>query len=136
MLEQQGNDRGGDMDINFRLFSERLRRVSAGEEVTLPDVAKQPIQNLLAENEIITSCLKDFEYETSWLLVQKIGKEEIDDPDLGNIIDEINCFTYESEKVIDTFINNISEQKSQSNSSKDICDALQGPQSRINDIKQ
>ncbi|KAH9680679.1 NB-ARC domain-containing protein [Citrus sinensis] len=87
------------MDINFRLFSERLRRVSAGEEVTLPDVAKQPIQNLLAENEIITSCLKDFEYETSWLLVQKIGKEEIDDPDLGNIIDEINCFTYESEKM-------------------------------------
>ncbi|KAK9180478.1 hypothetical protein WN943_029687 [Citrus x changshan-huyou] len=124
------------MDINFRLFSERLRRVSAGEEVTLPDVAKQPIQNLLAENEIITSCLKDFEYETSWLLVQKIGKEEIDDPDLGNIMDEINCFTYESEKVIDTFINSISEQKSQSSGSKDICDALQGPQSRITDIKQ
>ncbi|KAK9212213.1 hypothetical protein WN943_001595 [Citrus x changshan-huyou] len=82
------------MDINFRLFSERLRRVLASKEVTLPDAAKQPIQNLLAKNEIITSWLRDFEYETSWLLVQKIGKEEIDDPDLGNIMDEINCFPH------------------------------------------
>ncbi|GAY68468.1 Disease resistance protein RPM1 [Citrus sinensis] len=51
-------------------------------------------------------------------------------------MDEINCFTYESEKVIDTFINSITQQKSQSSCSKDICDALQGLQSRITDIKQ
>ncbi|KDO41694.1 hypothetical protein CISIN_1g003401mg [Citrus sinensis] len=124
------------MDINFRLFFERLGRVLAGEEVTLPDAAKQPIQNLHAESEIVTSWLREFEDDISCLLMQKIGEVEIDDPDLGNIMDEINFFTYESEKVIDTFINSISEQKSQSSCSEDIFDALQGPQSRITDIKQ
>ncbi|KAK9209154.1 hypothetical protein WN944_001518 [Citrus x changshan-huyou] len=124
------------MDINFRLFSERLRRVLADEEVTLPDAAKLPIQNLLAEVEIVTSWLRDFEYETSWLLMQQIGEVEIDNPDLATVMDEIICFTCESEKVIDTFINSITQQKSQSSCSKDICDALLGLQSRIIDIKQ
>ncbi|KDO39052.1 hypothetical protein CISIN_1g0387332mg, partial [Citrus sinensis] len=124
------------MDISFRLFSERLGRVLAGEEVTLPDAAKLPIQNLHAEVEIVTSWLSEFEDDMSWLLLQKIGGGEIDDPDLGNIMDEINCFTYESEMVIDTFINSINEHKSQSSCSKDIYDALQGLQSRITKIKQ
>ena len=39
---QGGTERGEDMDINFRLFSERLRRVFADEEVMLPDAAKLP----------------------------------------------------------------------------------------------
>ena len=124
------------MDINFRLFSERLRRVLAGEEVTLPDAAKQPIQNLHAEVEIVTSWLSEFEYETSWLLLEKMGHGGIKIPDLATVMDEINCFTYESERVIDTFINSITQQKSQSSCSKDIFYALQGFQSRITDIKQ
>ncbi|KAK9209167.1 hypothetical protein WN944_001531 [Citrus x changshan-huyou] len=82
------------MDINFRLFSERLGRVLAGEEVTLPDAAKQPIQNLHAEVEIVTSWLSEFEDDISCLLMQKIGEVEIDNPDLGTVMDEINCFTY------------------------------------------
>ena len=82
------------MDINFRLFSERLGRVLAGEEVTLPDAAKQPIQNLHAEVEIVTSLLSEFEDDISCLLMQKIGEVEIDNPDLGTVMDEINCFTY------------------------------------------
>ncbi|KAH9802508.1 NB-ARC domain-containing protein [Citrus sinensis] len=135
MLEQQGSDRG-DMDINFRLFSERLRRVLAGEEVALPDAAKQPIQNLHAEIEVVTSWLRDFEYDMSWLLLQKIAEDENDNPDLRTVMDEINCFTYESEKVIDTFISSITQQKSQSGCREDICDALQGLQSKIIDIKQ
>ncbi|KAK9212217.1 hypothetical protein WN943_001599 [Citrus x changshan-huyou] len=124
------------MDINFRLFSERLGRVLAGEEVTLPDAVKQPIQNLHAEVEIVTSWLSEFEDDISWLLMQKIGEVEIDNPDLGTVMDEINCFTYESEKVIDTFISSITQQKRQSGRSKDICDALLGLQSKIIDIKQ
>ncbi|XP_024034166.1 probable disease resistance protein At1g58390 [Citrus clementina] len=124
------------MDISFRLFSERLRRVLAGEEVTLPDAAKLPIQNLHAETEIVTSWLSEFQDDISCLLLQKMGHREIKNPDLTTVMDEINCFTYESEKVIDTFINNISEQKSQSSCSEDIFDALQGLQSRITDIKQ
>ncbi|KAH9763988.1 NB-ARC domain-containing protein [Citrus sinensis] len=124
------------MDINFRLFSERLGRVLAGEEVTLPDAAKQPIQNLHAEVEIVTSWLSEFEDDISCLLMQKIGEVEIDNPDLGTVMDEINCFTYESEKFIDTFINSITQQKRQSRRSKDICDALLGLQSKIIDIKQ
>ncbi|GAY64116.1 hypothetical protein CUMW_231120 [Citrus unshiu] len=131
-----GTERGGDMDINFRLFSERLGRVLAGEEVTLPDAAKQPIQNLHAEVEIVTSWLSEFEDDISCLLMQKIGEVEIDNPDLGTVMDEINCFTYESEKFIDTFINSITQQKRQSRRSKDICDALLGLQSKIIDIKQ
>ncbi|KAH9763979.1 hypothetical protein KPL70_001362 [Citrus sinensis] len=51
-------------------------------------------------------------------------------------MDEINCFTCEFEKVIDTFINSITQQKSQSSCRKDICDALQGLQSRITEINQ
>ncbi|KAH9802501.1 NB-ARC domain containing protein expressed [Citrus sinensis] len=124
------------MDINFRLFSERLGRVLAGEEVTLPDAAKQPIQNLHAEVEIVTSWLSEFEDDISCLLMQKIGELEIDNPDLGTVMDEINCFTYECEKVIDTFVNSITQQKSQSGRSMDICDALLGLQSKIIDIKQ
>ncbi|KAK9209160.1 hypothetical protein WN944_001524 [Citrus x changshan-huyou] len=124
------------MDIKFRLFSERLRRVLAGEEVKLPDAAKQPVQNLHAEIEIVTSWLSEFECETSCLLREKLGHGEIENPDLATVMDEINCFTYESEKVIDTFINSISEQKSQSSCSQDIFYALQGLQSRIIDIKQ
>ncbi|KDO38147.1 hypothetical protein CISIN_1g038944mg [Citrus sinensis] len=124
------------MDISFRLFSERLRRVLAGEEVTLPDAAKLPIQNLHAETEIVTSWLSEFQDDISCLLLQKMGHREIKNPDLTTVMDEINCFTYESEKVIDTFINSISEQKSQSSCSEDIFDALQGLQSRITDIKQ
>ncbi|KAH9802534.1 hypothetical protein KPL71_001427 [Citrus sinensis] len=80
------------MDINIRLFSERLRRVLAGEEVTLPDAAKQPIHNFHAEIEIVTSLLRDFEDDISCLLVQKIGELEIDNPDLATVMDEINCF--------------------------------------------
>ena len=71
MLGPLGTERGGDMDINFRLFSERLGRVLAGEEVTLPDAAKQPIQNLHAEVEIVTSWLCEFEDDISCLLMQK-----------------------------------------------------------------
>ncbi|KAH9680666.1 hypothetical protein KPL71_026636 [Citrus sinensis] len=124
------------MDISFRLFSERLRRVLAGEEVMLSDTAKQPIHNLNAEVEIVTSWLREFEDDISCLLFHKIAEEEIDDPDFGTIMDEINCFTYESGKVIDTLINSITQQKSQSRYNKDICDALQGLQSRITEIKQ
>ncbi|KAH9802559.1 putative disease resistance protein [Citrus sinensis] len=124
------------MHINFRLFSERLRRVLAGEEVTLPDAAKQPIQNLHAEVEIVTSWLSEFEDDISLLLFEKMAEEESHDPDLATVMDEINWFTYESEKVIDTFINSITQQKTQSSCSKDIFDALQGLQSRITDIKQ
>ncbi|KAK9212219.1 hypothetical protein WN943_001601 [Citrus x changshan-huyou] len=124
------------MDINFRLFSERLGRVLAGEEVTLSDAAKQPIQNLHAEVEIVTSWLSEFEYDISYILLQKIVEDEIGNPDLATVMDEINCFTCESEKVIDTFINSITQQKSQSGCSEDIFDALQGLQSRITDIKQ
>ncbi|KAL9444025.1 hypothetical protein AB3S75_017242 [Citrus x aurantiifolia] len=87
------------MDINFRLFSERLRRVLVGEEVMLPDAVKQPIYNLNAEVEIVTSWLREFEDDISLLLLQKIGEVEIDNPDLGTVMDEINCFTYESGKV-------------------------------------
>ncbi|KAH9763973.1 putative disease resistance RPP8-like protein 2 [Citrus sinensis] len=124
------------MDISFRLFSERLRRVLAGEEVMLSDAAKQPIHNLNAEVEIVTSWLREFEYDISCLLFQKIAEEEIDDPDLATVMHKINCFTYESEKVIDTYINSITQQKSQSRYNKDICDALQRLQSRITEIKQ
>ncbi|KDO62573.1 hypothetical protein CISIN_1g039772mg [Citrus sinensis] len=119
------------MDINFRLFSERLGRVLAGEEVTLSDAAKQPIQNLHAEVEIVTSWLSEFEYDISYILLQKIVEDEIGNPDLATVMDEINCFTCESEKVIDTFINSITQQKSQSGCSEDIFDALQGLQTGI-----
>ncbi|GAY68471.1 hypothetical protein CUMW_264400 [Citrus unshiu] len=71
------------MGITFRLFSERLRRVLASQEVTLPDAAKEPIQNLHAEVEIVTPWLRDYEYDMSWLLLQKIGEDEVDNPDLG-----------------------------------------------------
>ncbi|KAH9802524.1 hypothetical protein KPL71_001423 [Citrus sinensis] len=86
------------MDINFGLFLERLRRVLAGEEFTVPDTVEQPIQNLYTETEIVASWLRDSGYNTAWFI--------------------------------------ITQQKSQSGCSKDICDALLGLQSKIIDIKQ
>ncbi|KAH9763966.1 putative disease resistance protein [Citrus sinensis] len=86
------------MDINLGLFLERLRRVLAGEEFTVPDTAEQPIQNLYTETEIVASWLRDSGYNTAWFI--------------------------------------ITQQKSQSGCSKDICDALLGLQSKIIDIKQ
>ncbi|KAH9802548.1 NB-ARC domain-containing protein [Citrus sinensis] len=54
------------MDINLGLFSERLRRVLAAEEFTVPDAAEQPIQNLYTETEIVASWLRDSGYNTAW----------------------------------------------------------------------
>ncbi|KAK9209147.1 hypothetical protein WN944_001511 [Citrus x changshan-huyou] len=59
------------MDIKFGLFSERLGRVLAGEEVTLPDAAKLYIQNLHAEVEIVTSWLSEFEDDMSRFCCKK-----------------------------------------------------------------
>ncbi|KAH9803598.1 putative disease resistance RPP8-like protein 2 [Citrus sinensis] len=124
------------MDIQFRLFSERLRRLLSGEEVTLPDAAKQLAQNLHTEIEIVTSLLRDYECEIAGHLVNIIvEEEESNSPDLHAIMEEINSFAYESEKVVDTFIVSIAQQKSQS-SSKEMCDALVEFRSKIIDIQQ
>ncbi|KAK9209677.1 hypothetical protein WN944_002045 [Citrus x changshan-huyou] len=124
------------MDIQFRLFSERLRRLLSGEEVTLPDAAKQLAQNLHTEIEIVTSLLRDYECEIAGHLVNIIVEEEENNsPDLHAIMEEINSFAYESEKVVDTFIVSIAQQKSQS-SSKEMCDALVEFRSKIIDIQQ
>ena len=56
------------MDINLGLFSERLRRVLAAEEFTVPDAAEQPIQNLYTETEIVASWLRDSGYNTAWFM--------------------------------------------------------------------
>ncbi|KAH9763986.1 NB-ARC domain-containing protein [Citrus sinensis] len=59
------------MDINLGLFSERLRRVLAAEEFTVPDAAEQPIQNLYTETEIVASWLRDSGYNTACITLQK-----------------------------------------------------------------
>lgn len=123
-------------DIQLRLFSERLRRLLSGEEVTLPDAAKQLVQNLHTEIETVTFSLRDYECDIAGLLVNIIvDEDETYSPDLQAIMEEINCFAYESEKVVDTFIISIAQQKGQS-SSKEMCDALVELQSKIIDIGQ
>ena len=127
------------MDINLGLFSERLRRVLAGEEFTLPDAAKQPIQNLYTKTEIVASWLRDCGYNTAWFMWQvnaEEGQTLAELEDFKAIIDKIRCFSYVSEKAIDTFAISITQQKSQSGCSEDICDALLGLHSKIIDIKQ
>ncbi|KAH9669543.1 Disease resistance protein RPP13 [Citrus sinensis] len=127
------------MDINLGLFSERLRRLLAGEEGTLPDAAKEGIQNLHTEIEVVTSWLRDYDYDLAWLLMQigAAAEDQIHSTDLKAIMKEINRFAYESEKVIDTFIiPTIMEQQKSGSSSKEIRDALLGLQRKIIDIKQ
>ncbi|KAH9718135.1 Disease resistance protein RPP13 [Citrus sinensis] len=127
------------MDINLGLFSERLRRLLAGEEGTLPDAAKEEIQNLHTEIEVVTSWLRDYDYDLAWLLMQigAAAEDQIHSTDLKAIMKEINRFAYESEKVIDTFIiPTITEQQKSGSRSKEIRDALLGLQSKIIDIKQ
>lgn len=126
---------GGDMDINPGLLSERLRKLLAGEEVTLPDAVKEEIKKLHAEIEIVTSLQRDYGWDIAWLRLYISDQEEFKVFNLKATMDEINFFAYESEKVIDTLIINITQQNSQT-SCKDICDALLGLQSRIIDIRQ
>ena len=127
------------MDINLGLFSERLRRVLAGEEFTLPDATKQHIQNLYTGTEIVAFWLRDSGYNTAWFMRQvnvEKGQTLADLEDFKAIIDKIRCFSYVSKNMIDTFAISITQQKSQSGCSEDICDALLGLQSKIIDIKR
>ncbi|KAH9802503.1 hypothetical protein KPL71_001414 [Citrus sinensis] len=65
-----------------------------------------------------------------WQVNAEEGQTLAELEDFMAIIDKICCFSY------DTFAISITQQKSQSGCSEDICDALLGLQSRIIDIKQ
>ncbi|KAH9680681.1 NB-ARC domain-containing protein [Citrus sinensis] len=71
-----------------------------------------------------------------WQVNAEEGQTLAELEDFKAIIDKIRCFSYVSENVIDTFAISITQQKSQSGCSEDICDALLGLQSKIIDIKQ
>ena len=125
------------MDINFRLFSERLRRLVEGEEGTLPDAAKEQFQNLYTEIEIVTSLLSNYENDMFQILFQSLGgEEEFDFSELQGILKEMKDFVHESEKVIYIFMISRITQQISGSSSKDLFDALLGLQSQIIDIKQ
>lgn len=124
------------MDINFRLFSERFRRLLEGEEGTLPDAAREHIQNLYTEIEIVTSLLSNYEDDLFQILLQSFGKQQTDCPELQGILKDINDFAHESDKVIYTFMISSITQQINGSSSKDLCEALLGLQSQIIDIRQ
>lgn len=131
------------MEMNLILFSDRLKRVLAGEDgaLTLPDSTnlKPVLQYFLSEIEIITM-LRDYKSDINRLLIQLWNVEEdVDRPDVLSILNDINYFVYESEKAIDAFFTTImqpqsseSESESESTSYKD---ALVGLQSKISDIR-
>ncbi|KAH9685186.1 Disease resistance RPP8-like protein 3 [Citrus sinensis] len=124
------------MEMNLILFSDRLKRVLAGEDgaLTLPDSTnlKPVLQYFLSEIEIITM-LRDYKSDINRLLIQLWNVEEdVDRPDVLSILNDINYFVYESEKAIDAFFTTImqpqsseSESESESTSYKDALVGLQ-----------
>ncbi|KAK9214229.1 hypothetical protein WN944_006217 [Citrus x changshan-huyou] len=136
------------MDVHLRLFCEKLKGV-----LTLPDSTNlTPLfQNLLTESEIITALLGNYEGDLSLHLIQlfrehfdkaKISlpfwqlldsEENVNRPDISEILEDINYFVQESEEAIDAFFINIMQQQ---NSESTTCKArLVGLHSKIIDIR-
>lgn len=115
------------MDINLLLFSERLKRVLAGEEGLLRDSTKPCFQNILSEIETITALLRNYEGDMTWILTQLLNEEDVDRPNLSGILRNIIHSAIESGKAIDTFFISIMQQNSESgSSSNDLCNAPEG----------
>ncbi|KAH9685232.1 Disease resistance protein RPM1 [Citrus sinensis] len=137
------------LDVHLQLFCERLKRVLAGEEgaLPLPDSTNlTPLfQNLLTESEIIaTTLLGNYEGDMARHLIQLIADEfnedempspfwqfldieesdeDVERPDILEILEDINYFVHESEEAIDTFFINIMQQQN-SESESTTCKAL------------
>lgn len=123
------------MNVNLLLFSERFKRVLAGEEGLLRDSTKPCFQNILSEVETITALLRNYEGDMTWILIQLLNEEDVNRPDLSVTLRNIIHSAIESEKAIDTFFISIMQQNSESgSSSNDLCNALEGLQSKIIDI--
>lgn len=117
------------MNINLLLFSERFKRVLAGEEGLLRDSTKPCFQNILSEVETITALLRNYEGDMTWILIQLLTEEDVNRPD-PSVTLPLNL-----RKAIDTFFISIMQQNSESgSSSNDLCNALEGLQSKIIDI--
>ncbi|KDO36061.1 hypothetical protein CISIN_1g040913mg, partial [Citrus sinensis] len=133
------------LDVNLRLFCERLKRVLAGEEGTLTVTDSTNLtpllQNLLAESEIIASTLlANYEADMALLLFQLLRKkinEDVKRPDILKILEDVNQFVHESEEVIDTFFINIMQQQNSEEESESSTNMalLVGLHSKIIDIR-
>ncbi|KAH9751214.1 Disease resistance protein RPM1 [Citrus sinensis] len=151
------------LEFHLRLFCERLKRVLAGEEGTLPlpdSTNLTPLfQNLLTESEIIATTLlekneadmarhlfqlirEEFdESKISSPFLQLLDLEESDEEvvetaDIFEILEDINDFVHESEEAIDTLFINIMQQQNSENESESSTNMalLAGLHSKIIDI--
>ncbi|KAH9751198.1 Disease resistance protein RPM1 [Citrus sinensis] len=152
------------LDVHLRLFCERLERVLAGEEGTLPlpdSTNLTPLfQNLLTESEIIaTTLLGKYEAGMARHLFQLIreefddskislpflqlldleesDEEDVETADIFEILEDINNFVRDSEEAIDTFFINIMQQQNSENESESSTNMalLDGLHSQIIDIR-
>lgn len=112
------------MNVNLMLFSERFKRVLAGEEGLLRDSTKPCFQNILSEVETITALLRNYEGDMTWILIQLLNEEDVNRPDLSVTLRNIIHSAIESEKAIDTFFISIMQQNSESGSSLMTCAML------------
>ncbi|GAY62421.1 hypothetical protein CUMW_217650 [Citrus unshiu] len=143
------------LDVHLRLFRERLKRVLAGEEGTLPlpdSTNLTPLfQNLLTESEIIaTTLLGKYEVDMARHLFQLLredfdelldleesDEEDVERADILEILEDINDFVHESEEAIDRFFINIMQQQNSENESESSTDMalLVGLHTKIIDIR-
>ncbi|GAY61162.1 hypothetical protein CUMW_207670 [Citrus unshiu] len=152
------------LEFHLRLFYERLKRVLAGEEGTLPlpdSTNLTPLfQNLLTESEIIaTTLLGKYEADMARHLFQLLredfddskislpflqlldleesDEEDVETADIFEILEDINDFVHESEEAIDTFFIKIMQQQNSENESESSTDMalLAGLHSEIIDIR-
>ncbi|GAY44290.1 hypothetical protein CUMW_081060 [Citrus unshiu] len=125
------------MDVHLGLLSERLKRLLAGEEGTLPVAAKEHIQKLQSGIESISYSLQaDYKVDLTRLLLQIDAEDDISLSNLELILREIKYLVHESERAIDTFIMSNVQPNGDQSCSKELCDALMGLQSKFIDIKQ
>lgn len=106
-----------------------------GEEGLLRDSTKPCFQNILSKIETITALLQNYEGDMTWLLTRLLNEEDGNSLDLLGIRRNINYFANESERAIDTFFISIMQQNIESSStSNELCNSLEGLQSKIIDI--
>ena len=105
------------MDLHLGLFSERLKRLLAGEQrmLPLPNAAMEQVQKLQTVIESIYSSFQS-DYKVEMVLIVYKLDRDITISKLQGILKEINYLVHESEKAIDTFIMSSMQQNGERSS--------------------
>ncbi|XP_044473256.1 probable disease resistance protein RF9 [Mangifera indica] len=94
------------------VFSQRLKRLLAGDEGILPDEVKEVLRRIQTDFELMTSFMKEHQHN----LIGNVLRAYESNPQIWNIKKQLIDYSHKSDSAIDIFLLNIMQRKSQSNS--------------------